>query len=155
MPPERVEVEGRALGRAEEDGKPGWRYDGANATVIVRTPRVPATEELEVVLKPEDAPSAGVQTSIEGVPGALRRLRMAMNLLNSQWPKEWSYGDLVAAVQTGNRMSLQPEKAQVEMDALRKRIDVTLRQLPAMKVAENVRTRVELLLKHGQVLVTP
>jgi hypothetical protein len=52
-------------------------------------------------------------------------------------------------------MSLQPERAQVEMDALRKRIEVTLRQLPAMKVAENVRKKVELLLNHGQVLVTP
>ncbi|MCC6397181.1 MAG: DUF5110 domain-containing protein [Bacteroidetes bacterium] len=155
MPPERVEVGGRALGRVEEDGTPGWRYDGANATVIVRTPRVPVTEEMEIVLKLGDASSAGVLASIDGVPGALRRLRMAMNLLNSQWPKEWSYGDLVAAVQTGNRMSLQPEKAQVEMDALHKRIDVTLRQLPAMKLAENVRTKVEMLLKHGQMLVTP
>jgi len=76
-----------------------------------------------------------------------------MDLLNSQWPKEWSYGDLVAAVQTGNRMSIQPEKARQEMEALQKRIDVTLRQLPAMNVPDAIRTRAALLLKHGQSLL--
>jgi len=153
MPPASVEVDGRSLDRRWGDSGAGWSYDGGNATVVVRTARIAAGDDLEVTLKPATGSGAGQLAHVRGVPGALRRLRKAMDLLDSQWPKEWSYGDLVAAVQTGNRMSIQPEKARQEMEALQKRIDVTLRQLPAMNVPDGIRTRAALLLNHGQSLL--
>ena len=155
MSPARVEVGGRPVDLTADEAKPGWRYDGERVTVIVRTPRMAAGEDLEIVFTPDKMTKGGSKEKIDGVPGALRRLRKAMDLLNNQWPREAAYGDLVAAVQTGNRMSARPAQVRAELDALRKRVDVTLRQLPTMNLYGDVRTRAELLLKQGQALLGP
>jgi hypothetical protein len=78
-----------------------------------------------------------------------------MDMLNSQWPKEWSSGDLVAAVQTGNRLTLWPDRAPLELEALRTGIDRSLQQLPAMNIADSIRTRAGILLSSAKDLLRP
>ena len=43
-----------------------------------------------------------------------------MGLINNRWPKEWSPDSLVAAVQTGNRATIDPSTARDEYRALRR-----------------------------------
>lgn len=143
LAPAAVAVDGRAVAQVAEGSGPGWWYDGPAGALVVRTPSVPADEELEVVVKGTAGPGPAY---VYGLPGALRRVRSAMDLVNTQWPKEWSPADLVAAVQTGNRMSLWPAKGQGEVEALGKRIDATLKQLSGLAVTDSVRTRVHALL---------
>ncbi len=150
-----VELDGRILERTDGGGNAGWRYDGEHTTLVVRSQRIPAGDGLEIVLTPAKVTERAQQQMVEGIPGALRRLRKVMDLLNSQWPKEWSSGDLVAAVQTGNRMTMQPAQAGVELAALRKRLDVSLRQLSEMKITDSIRTRATLLLREARALVNP
>jgi alpha-glucosidase len=151
MPPELVEIDGHAVPNGAEGSGPGWWYDGERATIVVRTARVPAGEEVELEVK-GSAGSGGQYAN--GLPGTLRRLRKGMDLINAQWPKEWSSGDLVAAVQTGNRMSRWPGKAPAELEALNKRIDVALKQLGPLAIPDSVRIRVHGLLDRGRELLS-
>jgi alpha-glucosidase (family GH31 glycosyl hydrolase) len=151
MPPEVVELDGRAVPRVAEGSGPGWWYDGERATVVVRTARVNAGEEVELEVM---NPRAVMPVYVHGLPGAVRRLRKGMELINAQWPKEWSSGDLVSAVQTGNRMSRWPEKAPAELEALGKRIDVSLKQLQPLAIPDSVRARVRGLLERSRELLS-
>ena len=128
MPPLVVEVDDHAVERVAEGSPVGWWYDGERSTVVIRTPRVDAGGEIELRVK-------GGKGShyVHGIPGALRRLKKGMDLVNTQWPKEWSSSDLVSAVQTGNRMSRWPEKGEAEIEALHQRIDASLKQLPTVE----------------------
>jgi hypothetical protein len=150
MPPSVVEVGGRALDRVAEGEAAGWWYDGERSMVVVRTPRVNAGEEVELRVKGGSGPQY-----VHGMPGALRRLKKGMDLVNTQWPKEWSSSELVAAVQTGNRISRWPEKGPAEIEALHKRIDASMKQLPALSIADSVRVRVQALLDRSRELLTP
>ena len=149
MPPSVVEVGGHALDRVAEGSPVGWWYDGERSMVVIRTPRVNAGEEVELRVKGGSGPQY-----VHGMPGALRRLKKGMDLVNTQWPKEWSSSELVAAVQTGNRMSRWPEKGVAEIEALHQRIDASLKQLPALSIADSVRVRVQALLDRSRELLS-
>ena len=151
MPPEVVEIDGHVVPNVAEGSGPGWWYDGERATIVVRTARVQAGDELELEVK---GVAGSVGQYVHGLPGALRRLRKGMDLINAQWPKEWSSGDLVSAVQTGNRMSRWPGKAPAELEALTRRIDVALKQLQPLSIPESVRTRVRGLLDRSRELLS-
>ena len=149
MAPLSVEIDGRAVQRVAEGSGPGWWYDGARGTLVVRTARVNAGDEVELEVK-----NAVGAPYVHGMPGALRRLREGMELIDAQWGKEWASGDLVAAVQTGNRMSRWPEKGPAEIDALFKRIDVAVKQLPPLEIPDSVRMRVRGLLERSRELLS-
>jgi hypothetical protein len=149
MPPSVVQVDDRALEHVAEGSPVGWWYDGERSTVVIRTPRANTGEEVELRVK-------GGKGShyIHGVPGALRRLKKGMDLVNTQWPKEWSSSELVAAVQTGNRMSRWPERGSAEIEALHQRIDASLKQLPTLSITDSVRVRVQSLLDRSRELLS-
>ena len=140
-PPSRVECNGKDIPAARAGDSSGWWYDGDKMAVVVRLPRVSATERLEVVLK-------GVCSSRMGaVPGAVRRLNGAMALLNNEWPKEWSPEDLVLAVQTGNRIALKPGTAKEEVMQLVPRAEAALKALETMQVSASTRAKAGALVR--------
>ena len=53
---------------------------------------------------------------LNGVPGAIARLRGSMPLMNAAWPKEWTPDLWVRAAQTGNRISLHPDTGARELE---------------------------------------
>ncbi len=70
----------------------------------------------------------------DGVRGLLGRLHRAMGLINNRWPKEWSPDSLVAAVQTGNRATIDPSTARDEYRALRRGMPALLESIPKLAI---------------------
>ncbi len=117
-PPRGVRAGGRSLPfRREDEAGPGWRYDGERLTTIVTLPRSRRSERVELLVGP---PTSADDALLDGVPSRLARLRRAMGILNGSWPKDWSPETLVAAAQTGHRISLRPQSAREELAKLQR-----------------------------------
>jgi hypothetical protein len=127
----------------------GWWFDGDRMTVVVRLPRVPATQQMEVTLHA----GTSLTPPISGIPGSIARLHRAMGLLNSQWPKEWSPENLILAVQTGNRIGLKPYSAKEEIGLLKSRAGSALQELDSLKISEGVRGRARLIIRSAMQLL--
>jgi len=97
--------------RRAEHRETDWHWSGERMELEIRVVDVPVTEtlELRVVFPelPDDAP--------HGVPGLLRRLREAVDRLQSLWPIDAAPDALVRIAQTGRRMSLRPDRALDEL----------------------------------------
>ncbi len=120
LPPRAVTSAGRAFGFARATAAcdpPCWTVDGDTLTTIVRVPRSPVTETVEIVVTPAVA-SPGVERAVDGFAGRLVRLARAMEGLNRTWPTGWSPDALVEAVQTGRRIEVDPASAPREVAAL-------------------------------------
>ena len=95
---------------------PGWNYDGNAATIVIHVPeadiRTASTLEVELPFGRNDS-------LLDGVPSTLSRLERAIHILEGLWPADWPPDSLVALQQTGNRITLQPESAAVELKGLR------------------------------------
>ena len=128
LPPTRVTQDGRRLPFEPNEGVPGWRYDGDRLMTVVTLPQRPVDRATTVTVElPDDDPSL-----LDGVPGTLRRLRTAMDILNTVWPDDWSPEALIDLVQTGNRITLDPASAARELTALRDRLPAALELVGGM-----------------------
>lgn len=120
LPPRAVEVGGRPVPfvkATERCEPPCWTVEGDTLTTIVRTTRARVDRGVEVVLADAEATPAE-RRAADGFAGRLTRLRRAMDTLNRTWPKGWSPGALVHAVQTGRRIEIDPATAAREARAL-------------------------------------
>jgi hypothetical protein len=143
VPPASVYCNGQIVPVAGRPDSTGWWYDGDQMAVVVRLSRAAASERFEVVLK------CGTASTIGAVPGAIRRLNRAMALVNNEWPKEWSPEDLVNAVQTGNRIALNPGAAMKEVESLKRRTGSALKALDSMAISVNTRRKATLLIQEA------
>jgi Glycosyl hydrolases family 31/Domain of unknown function (DUF5110) len=95
---------------------PGWSYDGNAASIVIHVPeadiRTASTLDVELPVGRNDS-------LLDGVPSTLSRLEGAIHILEGLWPADWPPDSLVALQQTGHRITLQPEIAAVELEALR------------------------------------
>jgi len=109
-PPKRVNVNGTELTFVPEgQDRPGWRYDGKTTTVVITTPKYPVSEE--VALRADLQGTQAQVALLDGLPGKITRLRTAMDIMNHTWRQGWSPDSLIAAFQTGDRMSYYPDQA--------------------------------------------
>ncbi len=109
-PPSEVAMGEREPHRAEDRG-PDWRWSGDRMELEIRVVDVAVTETLELrVVFPRL-----LDGSPPGVPGLLRRLREAVDRLQSLWPVDAAPDALVHIAQTGRRMSLRPDRALDEL----------------------------------------
>jgi len=97
-----------------EGGATAWRWDGDRMELEVQVEAVPTDRRLEVGIGFSDVP-AGL---CDGVPGLLRRLSKAVDVLQSLWPTDAPPDALVHLAQTGRRMTLRPEGALEELERL-------------------------------------
>lgn len=113
LPPEKVRVNGEPLSYREEEGKPGWNYNGGDLTACVLTPEVPVKEKVVVHIQ---FPQTD-RTLLSGKKGAFRDLiKFAKVLANNNWDKsKYSNDKVVHAAQTGLRMTLRPQTARSEL----------------------------------------
>jgi len=140
-PPEKVTCNGKEIHYSPEGGRQGWHYDGSRLMTIIKLPRFKVTDTVEVVIL---SPAGAEHSSslLDGVPGKLVRLKQVMKILNAEWPKEWSPNLLVKAVQTGNRISLNPKSAKSELQMFHRMLPNVIDQISRMEVKKSVLSRV-------------
>ena len=129
-PPARVIWQGAEVPYRADGSAPGWRYDGDRLTTIVSLPRADVSTRKELVV---EQPAGAEDALLDGVPGRLLRLKRGMTMLETLWPADWPSDAYVTLAQTGRRITLQPDSAQVELRRFREQLPEVLRRLPEMK----------------------
>jgi alpha-glucosidase len=118
-PPSSVTANGIKLQFNRKEGSPGWRYEGNTLTTVITVSRHSVHEKVHIVVH-RDNGSLANRTAVDGFTGATARLREAYNTLNALWPFTWSSDALIDAMQTGDRLSYHPERAQEELSRFSK-----------------------------------
>ena len=146
-PPARVTWNGAEVAYRADGSAPGWRYDGDRLTTIVSLPKTDVSTRKELVV---EQPAGADDALLDGVPGALLRLKRGMTMLEGLWPADWPSDAYVTLVQTGRRITLHPDSAQVELRRFREQLPQVLRRLPEMKGDTAVINRVRRHLDQAQ-----
>jgi alpha-glucosidase len=114
-PPTSITVYGRNLNFVRNGKGVGWHYDGNTLTTIVTVPSSATTETVRLRIH-RDPTLVARGAELDGFEGAIRRLRSAYDELNQTSPSAWSPEDLIAAMQTGDRLSYRPTTAGAEIE---------------------------------------
>jgi len=114
-PPDSVTVNGEPILLQPPDiTTPGWHYDGNTLSTIVHTPSYAVSEAVHIEVNRAPGSLAN-RTLLNGFAGATTRLRSAYDTLNQGYPFAGTPDSLIAAWQTGERISYHPETALVEL----------------------------------------
>ena len=113
-PPSSVSVNGRELAFDAGHKGAGWHYEGNTLTTIVSVPQTSTAQAVHLVVR-RAAGLGAREAELDGFAGAMTRMRSAYDQLNQTWPNGWSPEDLIAASQTGDRLSYHPQTAADEM----------------------------------------
>lgn len=140
LPPKVVRARGRELSFVREEGAPGWRYDGEKATTVITLAKSKVAQKIEITVDTQVI-SAEQAAWLDGLPARLTRLRRALDALNTTWPQGWSPDSLLEAVQTGNRISLRPETALVELEKLHRALPALREEIRKLDVDAAARER--------------
>lgn len=117
-PPQAVSVDGKTLSYTTAADSPGWHFEGNTLSTVITVPAFAVTEPVTIVVR-RSQDLMKRRAELDGFPGALARLREAYDTLNQTWPIGWSPDDLIDAMQTGDRLSYQPDLAAVQVPRLR------------------------------------
>jgi hypothetical protein len=114
------------------NGKPAkWTYSGDDTGVTIRTERSPVTQKVEIVIT--TSPELAKQEALlSGLRGRIARLKYAMALSERTWPNGWMPDALLDALQTGNRISLNPPSALEQVQKLHAAGPEIMRQLQTL-----------------------
>ena len=93
-------------------------------------PRADVSTRKELVV---EQPAGAEDALLDGVPGRLLRLKRGMTMLETLWPADWPSDAYVTLAQTGRRITLQPDSAQVELRRFRDQLPEVVHRLPEMK----------------------
>jgi len=132
-PPESVTYEGATVSFSREKGVLEWRYDGNTLVTVISLPKTSVNKKIEVLVKTPKS-LASESRLLQGVRGKLARLRTAMTILNSTWPKGWSPDVLIEAAQTGDRIKIDPESALTELEKLEHQMPEVITAMRQMDV---------------------
>jgi alpha-glucosidase (family GH31 glycosyl hydrolase) len=114
------------------NGRPAkWTYNGDYTIVTIRTERFPVTQKVEIVI--DTSPELVRQEALlSGLRGLIARLRHAMALSERTWPNGWAPDAILDALQTGNRISLNPQSALQQVQNLHAASPEITRQLQTL-----------------------
>ena len=113
-PPSTVAVNGVQVKQAGSADKSGWRFEGNTLTTIIPIPSANVASRVTV----EVHRAAGLTArrgELDGFAGAMTRLRGAYDAMQATSPASGPPDELVDAMQSGDRLSYQPETAQQEI----------------------------------------
>ncbi len=113
-PPESVTVNGIAVKRAGATGKGGWTFEGNTLTTMIPMPASSVESKVTVEVR-RAAGLTARRREIDGFAGSMRRLRGAYDAMQATWPVSDPPDDLIDAMQTGDRLSYHPERAEEEI----------------------------------------
>ncbi|MDR3723179.1 MAG: glycoside hydrolase family 31 protein [Terracidiphilus sp.] len=113
-PPASVTINGKPLEQAKPGQKEGWTYEGNTLSTVISIPAASVKERITVDVRRASGLTAR-RNELDGFSGQMTRLRGAYDALNlfariSQPPDA-----LLAAMQTGDRLSYHPERASEEL----------------------------------------
>lgn len=141
-PPEKVTCNGKPIEYSRKEQPSRWSYEGDRVTLIISLPKFKSSEKVEILID-FPAPLEKHRQLLDGFYGKVSRLKRVVPLCNSLWPKEWSPEILLEAVQTGNRISLNPRAAFDELRRFKRILPDVIRQIEALKeVNEEVISKV-------------
>jgi alpha-glucosidase len=112
-PPSKVEVNGQALSYTSAAGHQGWWFEGNTLTTSILTGDFDTAQTVTIVVTRNPA-SVSNAALLDGFAGKMTSLRHAYDAVNGLWRID----DLVAAMQTGDRITYRPEKAATEIARL-------------------------------------
>lgn len=135
-PPSSVSVNGAPLGDQKRKGKPGWRFDGNTLTTFVTTSRFRVADVVTITVR-TGLEMARNRSLLDGFAGKMTRLRESYDILNANWPAAWSPDSLIGAMQTGDRLTYDPNTALAELSALEPRLSALPGVIQAMRATEN------------------
>ncbi len=107
FPPTRVLCNGKRI---------PWRYNGDKLEAIINTPALSVHRKVVVTA---ELSAAFDSPMLDGTRGKIARLKEAMSMLNHLWPQDWPPDLLIRAAQTGDRLTLFPNKAGRELGEFR------------------------------------
>jgi alpha-glucosidase len=113
-PPATVAVNGAAVKRAGPAGKGGWSFEGNTLTTVIPVPSLSVAAKVTVEVR-RFAGLTARRRELDGFAGAMTRLRGAYDAMHQTWPVSDPPDALIDAMQTGDRLSYHPEKAQEEI----------------------------------------
>jgi alpha-glucosidase (family GH31 glycosyl hydrolase) len=126
-PPDLVEVNGRVLRHVEQADRPGWQFLGNTLTTCIVTDLFDSNRPVTITIA-RDPVLAERAALLDGFAGRMVALRRAYAQINDVWPID----DLVAAMQTGTRMTYHPDHARTEVEHLPLLIASAKKTLEAM-----------------------
>lgn len=133
-PPASVMVNGRPIAWKDHDTKStGWTFEGNTLTTRILTASLPTSAPAIIVVK-RDPSLVANQALLNGFAGRMVELRRGYAQMNDVWPID----DLVAAMQTGNRISYHPERAREEIERLPALITSSQKQLEDIGKQQNL-----------------
>jgi alpha-glucosidase (family GH31 glycosyl hydrolase) len=135
-PPSSVTVNGTALSYSRKQGSPSWRFDGDTLTTIISTPQFRTGDEVKITIR-TGLEMARNRSLLNGFSGSMTRLRETYDILNANWPVAWSPDALVAAMQTGDRITYHPENAFDELSSLQPKLAAIPATIEAMRATES------------------
>jgi hypothetical protein len=138
LPPLTVTCDGTPVLQGSTGSDVGWWYDGARVTTMISLPATSTDRRTKIIIR-YPADQATTRRLVDVVPAAISRLRTAMTMINSTWPREWSPDVLVHGVQTANRMSLNPDRAMAELGVFQEQLPKTVAFLQTLSIDERVK----------------
>jgi alpha-glucosidase len=121
-----------AVRQASADGKGGWTFEGNTLTTVI--PVAAASVHAAVTIEVRRATGFRARRGqIDGFAGAMTRLRAAYDALQQSSPVAAPPDALIDAMQTGDRLSYHPERAQEEMAGFHERVEKAQAAVTAME----------------------
>ena len=134
VPPNKITVNnGKPLSYSKEKEKNRWTYDGDKLTTVITTSKFSPKERVSVVVSWNSGNDRRSDLT-DGFPGKVARLKKVVDVLNHQWPKEWAPDTLVADIQTGNRINLNPQTAIKELEAFNRTLGDIPKQIRKLDI---------------------
>src|SRR5207248_10848887 len=133
FPPQAVTFNGRTIPYSRQGSGSTWHYEGNTLTSVISLPETSVHQRAQIHVAFNSGQAAN-QALLDGVPGKIMRLKTTMDILNGSWPKDWSPDELTAAVQTGNRIEVDPSHAESELEQLKRDLPQVIEKIRAMQI---------------------
>lgn len=128
LPPQKIVFNGEML---------NFEYDGNKLSASILTQEFKTSERVEIEIIHS---SENVFHLINGFPGMLSRIKKVKELIHSQ-PGMWNVSLIIAAAQTGSRISLNPGNAVNELNVFSKNLNEIKMKLETLDLSEEPKTR--------------
>ena len=116
-PPVAVTVNGVTVKQAGPTGKNGWSFEGNTLTTVIPVASTSVHNKVTVEIRREAGLTAR-RGELDGFAGTMTRLRATYDAVNQAYPVVNPPDRLTVAMQTGDRLSYHPEKAEEELGQL-------------------------------------
>jgi hypothetical protein len=128
LPPEKIICNGKEL---------NYEYDGEKLTAFATSPEFNISDKVEIEIT---YPVQNLSNIVNGFTGKLERIKKVKELIHSQQGM-WNVSMIIAAAQTGRRISLNPENVINELKGFDKNIVQIKNKIESLELEPEVKER--------------